>query len=483
MSEYISLLSPRIQNPHSHDYVSESPNNYYCLTERHIQAMWLEQKYFKHLTTIENTPIRVLSPGIWNTEAGPDFLKAHLQIGEQEYHGDIELHLVEDSWYHHKHHLDKNYDNVVLHVSFWKSVKVRPILTSEGKHLPRAQLERHLTISETRIVKLIDLDLYPYQHFSGTGHCSNHLFNTLPINKTNEFFQSAANWRLEQKWILLQEKSSNLLPIASGIATALGYKHNSEAFLELFFQLKSENNKDEHSLFAYALGCCGFFEPYYHEKWGKSSYYQLLAENFSKESNEKKALTPLRLDKIRPANHPVRRLAILVKLCIDPTITGLTDQIIVQWQSNWQLNTKNKWKSMRSGILELLPNYCDAYWERHYTFEVTPQPKAIDLMGGNLKSEILINICIPLLYANIKKRNDPHELMAFQQFFNSLSATKSRKSTYLIFRFFGNHPNKQLISQATFQQGALQLHRDFCIHFEASCIGCPLVDRYKKNKG
>ena len=54
------------------------------LTERHLQILWLEQKLLKNLITNQGESIEVISPGIWNTGPGPDFLKAHLKIGNCE---------------------------------------------------------------------------------------------------------------------------------------------------------------------------------------------------------------------------------------------------------------------------------------------------------------------------------------------------------------------------------------------------------------
>ena len=109
---------------------SETGNEYHLLTERHIQAVWFEQKYFKNLRTSTNEPIEIISPGIWNAEAGPDFRKAHLKIGGREIQGDIEIHLMDEFWYQHQHHLDDRYNQVVLHVSLWQP-------QTPGLYLPR----------------------------------------------------------------------------------------------------------------------------------------------------------------------------------------------------------------------------------------------------------------------------------------------------------------------------------------------------------
>lgn len=113
--------------------LAESKYPYLYWTERHLQVMWWEQKYFKNLKTRENLPIEIISPGIWNAEAGPDFLKAHLKIGDREIKGDIEIHLDDESWVQHKHHQDTRYDQVILHVSFYLPHTHKAIINSKRR--------------------------------------------------------------------------------------------------------------------------------------------------------------------------------------------------------------------------------------------------------------------------------------------------------------------------------------------------------------
>src|ERR1700733_3251385 len=92
---YLQLLE---NFPVENSELAETQYPYLHITERHLQVMWLEQKYFRGLATPEGFPIEVISPGIWNSEAGPDFLKAHLRIGPDEVKGDVELHLSDEGW-------------------------------------------------------------------------------------------------------------------------------------------------------------------------------------------------------------------------------------------------------------------------------------------------------------------------------------------------------------------------------------------------
>ncbi|MBA3816499.1 MAG: DUF2851 family protein [Parachlamydiaceae bacterium] len=460
--------------------ISESTSTYLFLRERHLQAMWLEQKYFDSLSTIEGLPIIILSPGIWNGEAGPDFLKAHILIGDQEFRGDIEIHINDESWIHHQHHLDKKYNHVVLHVGYWRPKKPQNLTTLEGRKLICTYLEERLTIPEARILKLIDLDLYPYKHFVGSGTCANTIFQNLSTPQIHQFFRKAAAWRLQKKQEHLEAKID--LPtdlLAGGMAMTLGYKHNAETFLKLYFMLKQQCQMDEAALLAYALGQCGFFNERFRHRWLQSIKYQALAWRYDAMSPlQKKHTVILNLDRTRPANHPIRRLAILIKMILDSNLNKLHEKLDSLWLSHWPSATKKTWSSLCDVLIEALPTYRDSHFEHHYIFEEQKKHSPIALLGRDIKREMLVNTYLPLLFCEIKKRNISLEIEAFLNFYSTLPASKTKKGTYLMHRFFGDTEKRKILLKADMQQGAYQLHRDFCIHFEASCINCPFIERF-----
>ncbi len=60
---------------------------------------------------------RVLYPGRRSARAGPDFRDAILRCDDgRRVVGDVELHLRAPDWYGHSHHSDPNYNGVILHV-------------------------------------------------------------------------------------------------------------------------------------------------------------------------------------------------------------------------------------------------------------------------------------------------------------------------------------------------------------------------------
>lgn len=460
---------------------------YDSLSERHIQALWHEQKYFNNLTTAQGEAVVINSPGIWNGEAGPDFLKAHLQIGEHSLHGDIELHLIDSSWFHHRHHCDSRYNNVILHIALWQPAGGElPITTNEGREVCQAYLEPALLVPAQRLPHLIDLDLYPYRRFIGSGSCAQALFQKLPKKKIEDFFHEAAQWRLLRKYNLLKSHGTDpYTQLAYGISMGLGYKNNAYRFLDLFKegQEKAKGGWDEESLFGYFLGRSGFFSKAFSLRWQHSTYYSRLQRVWqqSAEDEGESTLIPLHLNSIRPAHHPVRRLAYLAKLCGDSRLHYYWQQTIHLWKTGWhRLVGAAAHKKFRATLHACLPAYKDLYWSHHYTFEENPQTASIALLGKELKQTILINTLLPLLWGEVVAASEKEELNAFFTFYSSLPAQETHKSAYLKHRFFGDTAKGDILDSCDMQQGAYQLHHDFCLHYEASCVGCPFVERFKK---
>lgn len=443
-----------------------------CLTERHLQVLWFEQRYFHNLLDTDGVPVTVISPGMWNTEAGPDFLKAHLQIGDTECHGDIEIHVNPGDWYHHSHHKDPRYNNVVFHLSLYPSEAHTQLVTVTGRVLRRGALLEALTIPVSRLSHLIDLDLYPYRRCQGSGRCAA-LFSRMPQKDITSLLTSATLSRLEIKHYKMDNLSQTKGLL--GIATALGYKNNSCPFRDVFLHLSPLHDASEETLLAISLGLLGFFEGAFPGRWEASTLYQTLRTCWN--NNPLQERYKVSLDHIRPLNHPVRRLAYLAKLLKDPIAYDLENTIQQIWLSSWQRCTsKRHLGTLFQTLMDVLPTYQDTYWNRHYTFEETPSESPLPLLGTPIKREIVTNVFLPLVYHGVREREDEHELHAFVTLLQTLKAETNEKAEYLRHRLFDDDKDGSLDSIAG-TQGAYQLHHDYCSFFEASCDMCPFKDR------
>ena len=101
-------------------------------SERALAQLWLRTRVLSSgIVTEGGERLRVVYPGRSNPRAGPDFLDAILATDSGEImRGDVELHLRAPDWYGHGHHVDPNYNGVILHVVLSTVGRVRTELPS-----------------------------------------------------------------------------------------------------------------------------------------------------------------------------------------------------------------------------------------------------------------------------------------------------------------------------------------------------------------
>ncbi len=100
------------------------------------------------LTTQEGDKVTILDVGEQNHLDGPDFQDAKIRIGGLTHYGAVEIHTHSKDWYVHGHHLDKNYNNVVLHVVA-ESRNITKVTTSLGHQIPTLNIIDHLPVLYT----------------------------------------------------------------------------------------------------------------------------------------------------------------------------------------------------------------------------------------------------------------------------------------------------------------------------------------------
>ena len=85
--------------------------------EQLLYHLWSSKKYLsQEMTLTDGTPFEIIDAGLRNYNAGPDFFNAKIIINNTTWVGNVEIHQASSDWYHHNHHKDKNYDNVILNV-------------------------------------------------------------------------------------------------------------------------------------------------------------------------------------------------------------------------------------------------------------------------------------------------------------------------------------------------------------------------------
>lgn len=112
------------------------------MKEIHLHKLWKEKRLpFPYLTLVSGEPLVVKDVGIYNkNKAGPDFEMASVAFDQVTLIGSVEIHISSSDWYKHKHHLDQNYNNVILHVVHNHDAEV----IQNGRHVPTLELKTFL---------------------------------------------------------------------------------------------------------------------------------------------------------------------------------------------------------------------------------------------------------------------------------------------------------------------------------------------------
>lgn len=184
--------------------------------------------------TTDGLPIEVLSVGEHNRDAGPDFSHAHLRIGQQEWVGNVEIHVRASDWRRHCHHTDPAYNNVILHIVCEDD---EPAVNARGEHV--AQCVLRYPQNQDYLSQLIVYAQHMDNAFA-TIPCSQQLIH-MPELLTQ-------GWRaalLKERWRCKTESINRLLQITNNnwaqafyitLAHNFGFHTNSQPFELLALQ-------------------------------------------------------------------------------------------------------------------------------------------------------------------------------------------------------------------------------------------------------
>lgn len=332
------------------------------------------------LETVDGRRVKVLYAGRLNNDSGPDFSGARLRIDDQEWVGNVEIHVKASDWHRHGHDNDLAYDNVIFHLVGVSDVD---ITDSHGRLIPQgvATFPESFISLYSRLAQKI-----------GDYKCEGALGQLTPLQVSDwlstlsiERMQAKAG-RIEESLEAMEQDWERVC--FSTLARALGFGLNSEP-LEMTARITPLRVLHKHSddiiqLEALLMGQAGLLDSSLHMF---DERYQLLCREY-RFLAVKYGLRPARREmwkysKTRPQNFPTRRLAILAgavrggfsllsKLC-DPELDSQRAMELFDWEM-------------------------DPYWETHYDFDVVAAKLPLSLSTGNRRL-LLINFVAPLLYA------------------------------------------------------------------------------------
>jgi hypothetical protein len=496
------------------------------ITEKFIYYLWSEQP-LRDLPykTSDGREIKVVSPGLWNSNPGPDFTDVSLYLDEQLNKGDVEIHLYSSDWERHKHHLDNNYNNLILHIVLWDDDR-KPILLNNRREVPQLVLAPLLRERVGDIDKLLDLDILLRQgsYFTSPGRCYSYVKQT-PSQKTAYFLEGAGESRLLRKidnfHNRLSESNNNYDEVLyQGIMTALGYKNNQLSFLKLaenmpyqkIRKIIQQYPKDKQPLVIQAVlfKTAGLIPRdidaltpetrYYLQHL--SGYTDLLMALPDIKSDADFSLHPRhgRVRRVasespqetcaygrsafggmdwqipggRPTNSPYRRLAgISYLLSREPSLFSKVVEI---------MNNPSGPVDVRKELVELLCVPATGYWSTRSTFDGRPFRKEYALIGRERVDEIILNIIIPVVFLHSQSNKDVSLQEKVLNLYRSYPKLMDNYYTrFMKQRLFQSEQKalSDIVKTACVQQGLIEIFLDFCKKGYEGCDSCAFLSYLK----
>ena len=292
--------------------VAERPAAY---SESALASLWSRAHTLADaLLTEGGKRVRVIYPGRQSAGAGPDFRDAVLlEEDGSTLIGDIELHTTAPGWYSHGHQFDANYNGVVLHVVF--SPKGHSDTRQQsGMLAPVAALE---TVADE--LEEADTAAAPSIPTIEKLRAASDIGAMLDSAGDARFLAKSHGYALEMRELGVNEA------IYRGIMDALGYSSNRKPFRALagrvpYSMLAAYSGEPPSTrllaLKALLLGASGLV--HLADDGEEGGHLRRLRKYLPKVKPMVKH--DWRLFRVRPSNHPVRRIvgaAQLLDACIE----------------------------------------------------------------------------------------------------------------------------------------------------------------------
>lgn len=396
------------------------------------------------LYTTQGKMLSVLHPGTLNKNAGPDFSKAKLLIGETTWVGNVEIHIKSSDWILHQHQLDKAYDNVILHVV---DEDDRPIYRSD----------------QTLVPTLVIRDLFPPRVLLNYQQLIN-AANDFPCQKQiadvdefviDSFLARILVERLADKSAEVYDKLANLKndwdeTFYHLMAKNFGFKVNALPMQMLAQslpqQLFAKHKDNPLQIEALIFGQAGFLNQNFDDEYPlnlKREYLFL---------QKKYGLTPIDVSvwkflRMRPQNFPTLRLAQFSALIV--ASNHLFAKIL----------SINDVKNIQA-LFKKLP--VNPFWKSHYHFNKKANEVSLQL-GKKSIENLIINTLSVALFAYGKTINQQNYVDKALALLEILPPEKNN----VIEQFLTAGVK---IKSSFYSQAILQLKKNYCN--EKKCLNC-----------
>lgn len=476
-------------------------------SEFQLKELFRNRKFDSKLKTVSGKSAEIIQTGDSNSDTGPDFKNSLIKINGITYRGDIELHRISSDWYAHNHHMDRNYNSVVLHVVV-ECDDTSACATEAGRKIETIELSRFLSAdadgflsgieTEERLVSLrcngenrklsvsVKLDFLRLmgarRFMHKAARFEERLKDIIDENRPvvfeakQTYFRDFADLRIEHRRHdgaeLRTENYWDQL-LYEGIMEGLGYSKNTVPFKKLARNatldfLRQNRGIEELGTDAILFGVAGLlpqatanFDNDSIEYCAKlDAAWQSIKKNYKREFVDNSEWL---FFKLRPQNFPTIRIAGAGRLLSGWLIEHTCGEIMRETSGKSNRDFPEVWRRKL-----VVPAH--DYWSRHYIFGTLATVDVRMLIGLGRAEEIIINTILPLTYLRGQIFGDPALSEQAKLVYEDHPPVADNAVTLIIKEnLFGGD---NVLGSVEAQQGAIQLYRNLCS--ERRCERCKI---------
>ncbi len=365
------------------------------MQEEFLHYLWKYRLFDNtNLQTEEGEELQIIKTGEHNLDSGPDFFNARIKIGKTTWAGNVEIHVNASDWENHKHHHDKAYDNVILHVVYKNDKIVKRRNSRPDDPVGRAEIIPTLEL-KSKIPLVVYKKYTQFKNSKGWIPCGS-MVASVDKFTLHSWIDRLLVERLEQKTqpiidALKINKNNWERVFYQKLARNFGLKVNSDPFEILARSLphailaKHKNNllQIESLLF----GVAGLLEKEFKDEYPNQlkKEFTFLKKKYKLKSMDASLWKFMRL---YPPNFPTIRISQFANLIY--ASSHLFSKLV-------ELNSSKK-------IAALFEVKTSDYWLTHYRFDKS-SPKRKKTLGKESINNILINTVAPFLFVYGKKKD------------------------------------------------------------------------------
>ncbi len=468
--------------------------------EEIVRCVWFGGHYpADGLTTDDGRRIEVLSPGWWNVEGGPDFVRGEFALeGAGRVVGDVEVHTLASGWYAHGHDRQAEYNDVALHVVMWNDLgngngtggkgAETAVRTRDGNIVPQLTLSRAVGQDVQELVELIGEEAEQLQedwHGVEGRYCGRaYKSGELSPEWMGRLLDAAGDHRILTKASALGNLFANHSReqlLYERVAEALGYKNNRMPFMQMAGLLparllreivpagapRDEKRDRLEAAFFVVSGLLQRKPP--EEDDPETAAYRAKLQRTWEDFGEPPVQAKLSPDHwqfggTRPVNYPTRRIAALAALYADQLHKGLFSHFLRSVGSAEAEPGRRFDVCLREDLLETFQQLDHPYWSHRYTFGGKKLQKPRALVGRERATTIVVNVLLPMLLAHARLEEETGLAERLHALWSGMPRrpqnTVTRRMSQVMFGSIEDA--REVVDAARRQQGLHQIYRDCC---------------------